>query len=305
MVVMAYSSLYHNDTWHRILNVEIVVIKMKVRGWVSPTASRVSYVLQCIVIQRVLSYWLHVNKPSKTLDLFESLGIDAHADQPLKQQLSIVGDRKRVKLTCNPTVSARSGERIKCPYEYLPPATEEPKVEEKPLKEKKPRTPREKKPRQPKPKAVAHPPYFQMIKEAILALNEKSGSSPYAIAKYMEEKHKAVLPANFKKILGLQLKNSAARGKLIKIRASYKLSEAGKKEKSTTGKVSKGSSAVKKTKEVKPSMRKTRSVNKADAGAKKVVGAKKAKKSAASKPKQPKSIKSPAAKRAKKVTATA
>ena len=29
MVVMAYSSLYHNDTWHRILNVE-VVIKMKV-----------------------------------------------------------------------------------------------------------------------------------------------------------------------------------------------------------------------------------------------------------------------------------
>ncbi|KAJ6929871.1 hypothetical protein NC652_013671 [Populus alba x Populus x berolinensis] len=29
MVVMAYSSLYHNDTWHRILNVEIVVIKMK------------------------------------------------------------------------------------------------------------------------------------------------------------------------------------------------------------------------------------------------------------------------------------
>ena len=144
-----------------------------------------------------------------------------------------------------------------------------------------------------------------MIKEAILALNEKSGSSPYAIAKYMEEKHKAVLPANFKKILGLQLKNSAARGKLIKIRASYKLSEAGKKEKSTTGTVSKGSSAVKKTKEVKPSLRKTRSVNKADAGAKKVVGAKKAKKSAAAKPKQPKSIKSPAAKRAKKVTATA
>ena len=143
-----------------------------------------------------------------------------------------------------------------------------------------------------------------MIKEAILALNEKSGSSPYAIAKYMEGKHKAVLPANFKKILGLQLKNSAARGKLIKIRASFKLSEAGKKEKSTTGKVSNGSSAVKKTEEVKPSMRNTRSVNKADASAKKG-GAKKAKKSAAAKPKQPKSIKSPSVKRAKKVTATA
>ncbi|KAG6775722.1 hypothetical protein POTOM_019212 [Populus tomentosa] len=49
----------------------------------------ISRVGRCIVIQRVLSYWLHVNKPSKTLDFFESLGIDAHADQPLKQQLSI------------------------------------------------------------------------------------------------------------------------------------------------------------------------------------------------------------------------
>ncbi|KAJ6288322.1 hypothetical protein OIU76_024332 [Salix suchowensis] len=163
-----------------------------------------------------------------------------------------------------------------------PAATEEPKVEENPVKGKKPRTPREKKPRQPKPKPATHPPYFQMIKEAILALNDESGSSPYAIAKYMEENHKAALPANFKKILGLQLKNSAAAGKLIKIRASYKLSEA------------------KKTKEVKPTTRKTRSVNKAEAAAKKVVGTKKAKKSASAKPKQPKSIKSPATKRAKK-----
>ncbi|PIA56004.1 hypothetical protein AQUCO_00700371v1 [Aquilegia coerulea] len=41
----------------------------------------------------------------------------------------------------------------------------------------------------------SHPPYFQMIKEAILALKERGGSSPQAIAKYMEEKFKAVLPA--------------------------------------------------------------------------------------------------------------
>ena len=73
-----------------------------------------------------------------------------------------------------------------------------------------------------------------MIKEAPLALNERSGSSPYAIAKYMEEKHKDVLPLNCKKILGLQLKNSAVRGKLIKIKASYKLSEMAKEEKVTT-----------------------------------------------------------------------
>ena len=73
-----------------------------------------------------------------------------------------------------------------------------------------------------------------MIKEALLALNERSGSSPYAIAKYMEEKNKDVLPLNCKKILGLQLKNSAVRGKLIKIKASYKLSEMAKEEKVTT-----------------------------------------------------------------------
>jgi histone H1/5 len=49
-----------------------------------------------------------------------------------------------------------------------------------------------------------------MIKEALLALKEKNGSSPYAIAKFMEEKFKSVLPANFKKMLNLQLKNQAA-----------------------------------------------------------------------------------------------
>ncbi|KHN41909.1 Histone H1 [Glycine soja] len=111
------------------------------------------------------------------------------------------------------------------------PAVEKP-VEEvkapKLAKEKKPKAPKEKKPKQ--AKTASHPPYLQMIKDALIALNEKGGSSPYAIAKYMEEKHKAVLPANFKKILGLQLKNQAARGKLVKIKASYKLTEAAKKE---------------------------------------------------------------------------
>ena len=62
-----------------------------------------------------------------------------------------------------------------------------------------------------------------MIKEALAALKERSGSSPHSIVKYMEEKHKAMLPVNFRKMLGLQLKNSAAKGKLIKIKASYKL----------------------------------------------------------------------------------
>jgi len=202
--------------------------------------------------------------------------------------------------------------------EQPPPATEEAaKTEEKPaVKEKKPRTPREKKPKQ--PKTATHPPYFQMVKDALLALNEKSGSSPYAIAKYMEEKHKAVLPANFKKILGLQLKNSAARGKLIKIKASYKLAEAKakEKEKMVPSMIMTRSSTTKKPRTPK----KTRSVNKVEAtappkkpaggggGGAKKVGAKRSKKSitpaAAAKPKQPKSIKSPAAKRAKRATAS-
>ncbi|KAF4371849.1 hypothetical protein F8388_009269 [Cannabis sativa] len=173
----------------------------------------------------------------------------------------------------------------------------------KPAKEKKAKIPKEKKPKQ--SKIASHPPYFQMIKEAVLALNEKSGSSPYAIAKYMEEKHKSVLPANFKKMLGLQLKNSISKGKLIKIKASYKLSEAGKKEKKVVTKVSKVKTGKKITKQGR-----TKSVTAPKAKATKKPKAekvkkvtKKAKKSTPVKPKQPKSIKSPAAKRAKKTTA--
>lgn len=135
-----------------------------------------------------------------------------------------------------------------------------------------------------------------MIKEALLALNDKSGSSPYAIAKYMEEKHKAVLPANFRKILSLQLKNSAARGKLTKIKASYKLSETDKKGKATSPK-------AKTEKKSKPDAAKVPKKSEATTKkpAKKVVVAKK--KTTPAKPKQPKSIRSPAAKKAKKATA--
>ncbi|KAI3759156.1 hypothetical protein L6452_06737 [Arctium lappa] len=89
-------------------------------------------------------------------------------------------------------------------------------AEGKPSKSKKTTTKR--KPRTPS----LHPPYFQMIKEAILALKEKSGSSQYAIAKFVEEKQKN-LPANFKKVLLVQLKRLVADGKLVKVKASYKL----------------------------------------------------------------------------------
>ena len=63
-----------------------------------------------------------------------------------------------------------------------------------------------------------------MVKEAILALKEKSGSSPVAIHKFLAAKYKEV-PTNFKKILGLQLKKFSASGKLVKVKASFKLGD--------------------------------------------------------------------------------
>ncbi|KAK6125622.1 hypothetical protein DH2020_040635 [Rehmannia glutinosa] len=182
------------------------------------------------------------------------------------------------------------------------PTAEQPSAVEKPVKVKKPKAaPKEKKPKT--TKTASHPPYFEMIKEALLALNEKGGSSPYAIAKYMEEKHKAVLPSNFRKILGLQLKNSATKGKLLKIKASYKLSESGKKDKAVVAKP-----AAKKAVAVVAATRKPRTAKPraAAAGTKRkaeVVKKVASKKTTPAKPKQPKSIKSPSAKKAKKSTA--
>ncbi|KAG1362354.1 Histone H1 [Cocos nucifera] len=180
-------------------------------------------------------------------------------------------------------------------------------------KEKKPRAPKtakEKKPRGSKSSAPSHPPYFQMIKEALLALSEKTGSSPYAIAKYMEEKHKGVLPGNYKKMLAIQLKNFAAKGMLVKVKASFKLSEAGKKEGKPVAKEKKPAKAASSdgTKRKAPAAtatarKKPAAASKAPKSPKKAAGVKKAKKAAPAKPKQPKSIKPPAAKKAKKAAA--
>ena len=77
------------------------------------------------------------------------------------------------------------------------------------------------------PKASAHPKYEDMVKAAILALKDRNGSSVPAIAKYLAANYK--LPDNFKKILSTQLKNLVNSGKLLKVKASYKLGEALKK----------------------------------------------------------------------------
>src|SRR5512134_3149532 len=83
-----------------------------------------------------------------------------------------------------------------------------------------------------------------MIKEAIMALdgNGKAGSSPYAIAKYMGEQHMGVLPANYRKVLAVQLRNFAAKGRLVKVKASFKLSAAEEK-KATAAKAARSKAA--------------------------------------------------------------
>ncbi|KAI3855395.1 hypothetical protein MKX03_025353 [Papaver bracteatum] len=167
------------------------------------------------------------------------------------------------------------------PEEEAPVATEGAEKPEKPMKEKKPRAPKT---------APSHPSYFEMIKEALVSLNEKSGSSPHAIAKFISEKHKD-LPSNFNKMLGVQLKNCTANGKLTKIKASFKLSDGAKKAVKSAG--------AEKKKPVKPksstaAVSKSRGVKKA--ASKKVAAPLKKKTAPGVKPKQVKSIKSASAK---------
>ncbi|PWA66683.1 histone H1 [Artemisia annua] len=73
-----------------------------------------------------------------------------------------------------------------------------------------------------------HPPYLEMVSDAIVTLKERNGSSQYAIRKFIEEKHKDLLPVNFKKMLLNQLRKLVASGKLVKVKASYKLPSAAK-----------------------------------------------------------------------------
>ncbi|KAI5425650.1 hypothetical protein KIW84_031461 [Lathyrus oleraceus] len=67
-----------------------------------------------------------------------------------------------------------------------------------------------------------------MIKDGIVSLKEKNGSSQYAIVKFIKEKQKQLL-GNFKKLLLQKLKKNVASGKLAKVKGSFKLSAAAKK----------------------------------------------------------------------------
>ncbi|XP_050919637.1 histone H1 [Lathyrus oleraceus] len=102
---------------------------------------------------------------------------------------------------------------------------DEPKAETEKMKKVKETEPK----KDSKPRNLAsHPTYEEMIKDAIVSLKEKNGSSQYAIVKFIKEKQKQ-LPGNFKKLFLQNLKKNVAFGKLAKVKGSFKLSAAAKK----------------------------------------------------------------------------
>eukprot|EP01024_Parvocaulis_polyphysoides_P044383 TRINITY_DN4089_c0_g1_i2.p1 TRINITY_DN4089_c0_g1~~TRINITY_DN4089_c0_g1_i2.p1 ORF type:complete len:182 (+),score=39.17 TRINITY_DN4089_c0_g1_i2:124-669(+) len=136
-----------------------------------------------------------------------------------------------------------------------------------------------------KPVAHKHPKYEAMVKEALKSLNERTGSSSQAIAKYLSSKKEWDLPSNFGKNLSLQLKRLVADGKLKKIKASYKLDGPAKtavaKKKTVVKKKAVVKAKVKKASE-KPAVKAVKKVAAKTAkkpAAKKVVVKKPAKKS--------------------------
>lgn len=77
-------------------------------------------------------------------------------------------------------------------------------------------------------KEPEHPQYVVMVKDAIVSLKERTGSSSVAIKKFVESKYQG-LPSNFSVHLSNALKKLTANGKLVKVKASYKLGEELKK----------------------------------------------------------------------------
>lgn len=143
-----------------------------------------------------------------------------------------------------------------------------------------------------------------MIKEAIETLKERSGSSVYAIAKFVEDKQGSNLPPNFKKLLSVQLKKLLASEKLTRVKNSYKLSApvkaAEKKPKKPVAEKKeapkrKRTPAAAEAKEKKPKKKATTAAAPKKAPVKKTP----VKKAPVKKVVKPKSIKSPA-KKAKK-----
>lgn len=63
-----------------------------------------------------------------------------------------------------------------------------------------------------------------MIADAITTLNDRTGSSQQAIAKFIEDKHKKLLPPNFRTLLSVQLRKFVKSERLFKVKNSFKIS---------------------------------------------------------------------------------
>ncbi|EFJ18688.1 hypothetical protein SELMODRAFT_419956 [Selaginella moellendorffii] len=121
------------------------------------------------------------------------------------------------------------------------------------------------KPKSSKNTSIHHPPYVEMVMEAISFLKERTGSSQHAIAKYLVEKYSSGLPTSFKRMLSIQLKSLSNSGKITKVKNSFKLPSSASSKSSSRKpaparvvvKVPKASSSspAKKVKVIKPSSR--------------------------------------------------
>ena len=175
------------------------------------------------------------------------------------------------------------------------------------------RSPSKKKPTAPK-KPADHPPYLEMIKAAIAALKERSGSSHQAIEKYIKANYKV---GDVGSHLKMALKRGAASGKLVHTKGvgasgSFKLPKEEKKEKKPKKKAAAKKKPAAKPKKPaakkaakRPAVKKAAKKPAAKKPAAKKPAAKKppAKKPAAKKPAKKAAKKSPAKKPAKKPAA--
>jgi histone H1/5 len=132
-----------------------------------------------------------------------------------------------------------------------------------------------------------------MIKEAIMA-DGKAEASTYAIAKRVGERHGDALPGNYRKVLAVQLRNFAAKGRLVRVKASFRLapSEEKKASKKRRGTATKKAASNSKKAAPAPAPARARRAKKAAPPAK-----------PKPKPKQPKSIRAGMARKANKASA--
>mmetsp|Transcript_3848 Transcript_3848/g.9788 ORF Transcript_3848/g.9788 Transcript_3848/m.9788 type:complete len:147 (-) Transcript_3848:601-1041(-) len=124
----------------------------------------------------------------------------------------------------------------------------------------------------------APPPYERMVKSAIVALKDRTGSSAPAIAKYMAANYK--LADGFSKQLSKILKRYVESGKLVKVKASYKLGSLKSEAKPKKKKVAPKKKTAAKKKVVKKAAPKKKVTKKPKKAAPKKKIAKKPKKAA-------------------------